>query len=59
MPTNTLIYNKTYYAQNKQKIIAHLGEQRLCEVCNRNYALYKLSRHRKSIKHIKNLEKIK
>ena len=59
MAPNTLAYNKTYYKQNKQKIIAHLGEQRLCEVCNRNYALYNLSRHRKSIKHIKNLEKIK
>ena len=41
--------NKRYYEQNKVKIIAHLTEKRMCEVCMREYPLYELSRHRKKI----------
>ena len=45
--------NKRYYEQ----IIAHLTEKRMCEVCMREYPLYELSRHRKTNKHIKFLDK--
>ena len=57
MPQMSTEYNKKYYAAHKQQIIAHLGEKRLCEVCKREYHLYNLSRHRKSLKHINNLNK--
>ena len=59
MAPNTTAYNLKYYTQNKQKIILHLGERRMCDVCNREYALYNLSRRRKSKKQLKNLETIK
>ena len=49
--------NKRYYEQNKLKIIAHLQEKRMCEVCMREYPLFELSRHRKTNKHIKFLDK--
>ena len=49
--------NKRYYEQNKVKIIAHLTEKRMCEVCMREYPLYELSRHRKTNKHFKFLDK--
>ena len=57
MASNEYERNKVYYYQNREKIIAHLGEPRLCEVCNREYALYNLSRRRKSMKHIINMQK--
>ena len=47
-------YNKKYYAEHKEEIIAHLGEKRFCEACNRYYHLYNLSRHNKSTKHLNN-----
>ena len=31
----------------------------MCPECQREYALLRLSRHRKSLKHIKNVEKLK
>ncbi len=45
MAPNTLAYNHTYYKQNKQKIIAHLGEPRLCEVCNREKNMHCIIYH--------------
>ena len=56
MTDKRALYCKKYYDSNKEKIIKHLGEKRLCEVCQREYNLYNLSRHRKSTKHINNLK---
>jgi len=56
MPFNSTEYNKKYYHEHKQQIIAHLGERKLCEVCKREYPLYHLYRHFKSLKHIRNLK---
>ena len=50
---------KRYYEKNKEKIIEHLYERRFCEACQREYALYQLSKHRKSKKHINNCSKMK
>ena len=57
MTDKRALYCKKYYDSNKEKIIKHLGEKRLCEVCQREYNLYNLSRHRKSMRHINNLNK--
>ena len=45
-------YNKKYYDNNKEKIIKHLYEYRTCNICNRDYRLYQLSRHYKTNRHI-------
>ena len=58
MTDKRAFYCKKYYDNNKEKIIKHLGEKRLCEVCKREYNLYNLSRHRKSMRHINNLNKM-
>ena len=50
------ISNKKYYEKNKEKIMEHLKEMRLCEVCNREYRLHLLSRHNHTKLHLKNLE---
>ena len=47
--------NKTYYENNKDKIIHHQKEKRLCTYCNRSYPLYHMSKHNKTIKHITNV----
>ena len=51
-----MTFSRIYYEKNKEHIFAHLKEMRLCEECNREYHLYRLSRHIKSKKHIKNSE---
>ena len=48
------VWNKKYYNENKVKIYEHQKEKRYCIHCNRSYALYEISRHNKTIKHIKN-----
>ena len=57
MTDKKVSYNKMYYDKNREKIIKHLGEKKLCEVCQREYPLYHLYRHFKSKKHIDNLSK--
>ena len=49
--------NKNYYEKNKEKIMKHLYEERLCKYCNRFYRLCKLSSHNKTMKHINNVKK--
>ena len=51
-------YNKTYYEKNKQKIIDHLKEKQICEICNRQFAIANISRHNKTKIHIALVEKI-
>ena len=48
--------NKKYYENNKDKIIQHQTEKRLCVYCNRSYPLYHMSKHNKSVKHITNVK---
>ena len=45
--------NRKYYLENKEKIIQHQYEKRLCIYCNRSYNIYDMSRH-ETIKHITN-----
>ena len=59
MTIDKSVINKKYYEKNKEKIMEHLREMRLCEVCNREYHLYLFCRHNKSKKHLINLEKSK
>ena len=47
--------NKKYYEKNKQKIIEHQKEKRFCTFCNWSYSLYDMSKHNKTIKHIRNV----
>jgi len=42
MATHRAAYNKKYY-ENKEKIMKHLKEKRMSEICNRVYALNQLS----------------
>ena len=59
MQNKNSVYCKKYYDKNREKIIQHLYEKRMCEVCQREYPLYHLSKHRTSMKHINNLSKMK
>lgn len=59
MENKNAIYRKRYYDKNREKIIQHLYENRLCEVCQKEYPLYQLSKHRKTMKHINNEIKMK
>ena len=47
-------YNKAYYAEHKEYVYEHLKELRHCDVCNRDYCLYMMSKRRKTLKHINN-----
>ena len=47
-------YNKAYYAKHKVYVYEHLKQLRHCDVCNRDYCLYMMSKHRKTDKHINN-----
>ena len=50
------VSNKKYYEKNKENIMEHLKEMIVCEVCNREYHLYLLSRHNHAKLHLKNLK---
>ena len=45
-------YNKKYYDKNKDKIINHLKQKQLCELCNREFSLASISKHNKSKIHL-------
>ena len=51
-------YDKKYYLRNIDKISEYGKEKILCEVCNCNVRRDYLSKHKKSQKHINNLNKI-
>ena len=59
MPKTKKEANKDYYDKNREKIMHHLNEKRLCEACNQEYPQHHLYRHFKSMKHIQNLAKPK
>ena len=50
-------YNKKYYDKNKDKIINHLKQKQLCELCNREFSLSSISKHNKSKNHLALLNK--
>ena len=50
-------YDKNYYENNKDKIKEYKKEKVLCEVCNCSVRRGDLSTHKKTKKHIKNLNK--
>ena len=51
-------YNKKYYDNNKEKIINHLKQKKQCELCNREFCIASISKHRKSRMHLALLNKI-
>ena len=57
MSDKKAVYNKTYYTKHKEAIIKHLEQKVLCVVCDHEYSLSHLSRHRKSNKHKLNSER--
>ena len=50
-------YNKKYYENNKEKIMNHLKQKQLCELCNREFSLASISKHNKSKNHLALLNK--
>ena len=56
MENKKSISNKNYYEKNYEKILEHLKQKRLCEVCNREYSLFNLSRHRHTKIHLSRLK---
>ena len=49
---------KKYYDKNKEKIFALQYRDAHCESCNIDTKVYRLSKHKKTAKHIKNANKI-
>jgi len=59
MPSMSTEYNKAYYEKNKEHIKEKLYEKILCPVCYIWTARGNKSKHDKTAKHIKNMEKSK
>ena len=59
MPSNTEEYYKKWYAENKEKHKAYLGEELLCEFCNKTVKRSNIKKHKMSSKHLLNEEKAK
>ena len=51
-------YNKNYCDNNKEKIINHLKQKTICELCNREFNIASISKHKKSKIHLALLNKI-
>ena len=49
-------YNEEYYQQNKEKNLQHMAEKVECEICGCTIARSSISEHKRTKKHIKNLE---
>ena len=47
------LYNKKYYDSHKEKIYEHLYERIPCDVCQKDIIRYCMSKHRKSLRHLK------
>jgi len=51
------ISQKKYYENNKEKVFELQYKTVHCEYCNLNTKVYRLSKHRKTAKHLRNVEK--
>ena len=57
MPTNPEGYYKAYYEKNYDKIYKNQMKKVTCIHCNCKSLLCNLSKHKKTKKHLKNVEK--
>ena len=55
---NKKISQKKYYDKNRDRLIELQYKDVFCEACNLTTKLYRLSKHKKTAKHLKNIQKI-
>lgn len=51
MSNKKAIYDRQYYLENKERLLAQAREKGVCEICNGKYTHGSITKHLKSQKH--------